>query len=290
MKAPPNVCVLVAQHGIGDHYIVGGFAEAVAKRHNLKVWMAGRKDMAFVADLFPAVERYLNWPDHMRAESIITSRPTGGLYYFAHFPRMDLAEAVGFRGFHFLDAYRVRLRLRDGAELSPARLPSAEELTRARAFLAKHDLPAGRTVILNIDARTTALGGVDLRYWPLLAAAFRAHGLQPFVNQGPWTQLSDGLKGAPFALSEYRAIAMAAGAVCSVRSGVSDLVCNLPIPQVVVYPDAEYLGGPLIVGTTLTKFGLARPPLEILARKGNVHQDVRAISEHLQASLAAVAA
>ncbi len=290
MKAPPNVCVLVAQHGIGDHYIVGGFAAAVAKRHNVKVWLAGRKDLAFVADMFPAVERYLHWPDHMRAETIMASRPAAGLYYFAHFPRMDLGEAIGFNGFHFLDAYRVRLRLRPDAELTGAKLPSQDDLNRAHAFLAKHELPAGRTVILNIDARTTALGGVDSRYWPWLAAAFRAHGLHPFVNQGPWTQLSDGLRGAPFPLADYRAIAMAAGAVCSVRSGVSDLVCNLPIPQVVVYPDADYLGGPLIVGTTLAKFGLDRPPLEILARKGNVQQDVRRISEHLEASLAVLAA
>jgi hypothetical protein len=290
MKTPPNVCVLVAQHGIGDHYIVAGFAEAVAKRHKFKVWLAGRRELAWVSDLFPAVERYIHWPDHMRAESILTHRPMAGCYYFAHFPRMDLAHAVGFKDFHFLDAYRVRLFLRPEAELSEARLPNPEELARARSFLQQHDCPLGRTVILNIDARTTALGGVDPRYWPLLAAAFRTQGVEPFVNQGPWTQISDGLRGAPFNVADYRAIAMVAGAVCTVRSGISDLVSNLPIPQVVVYPDADYLGGPLIKGTTLTKFGLAVPPLEILARKGNVQQDVRAISQHLESSLAAAAA
>jgi hypothetical protein len=290
MKAPPDVCVLVAQHGIGDHYIVAGFAEAVARRHKVKVWLAGRRDLAFVADLFPSVGRYLHWPDHMNAESIMTVMPGGGRYYFAHFPRMDLVRAVGFNDFHFLDAYRVRLFLKPEDELSAARLPKVEELAHAHEFLAKHDCPAGRTVILNIDARTTALGGVDARFWPLLAAAFRAHGLHPFINIGPTTRLVEGLRGTAFPLGDYRAIVTAAGAVCTVRSGVSDLVSNLPVPQIVVYPDADYLGGPLIRGTTLTKFGLAQPPLEVLARKGNVQNDVRLISQHLESALAVAAA
>lgn len=290
MKAPPDVCVLVAKHGIGDHYIVGGFAEAVAQRHGIKVWLAGRLDLAFVADLFPAVHRYIHWPDHMNAETIMTPRPEGGRYYFAHFPRMDLVRAVGFKDFHFLDAYRVRLFLGEDAPLSAARQPTGEELARARTFLAKHNCPAGRTVILNIDARTTALGGVDPRYWPLLAAAFRVQGLHPLINQGPTTEISEGLHGAPFSLAEYRAIVMAAGAICSVRSGVSDLVSNLPVPQVVVYPDAIYLGGPLIRGTTLTKFDLSHAPLEVLARKGHVQDDVRLISRHIASAFSAVAA
>jgi len=289
MIAPAEVCVLVAQHGIGDHYIVAGFAEAVARKHQTKVWLAGRPDLAFVADLFPTVERYLAWPAHMNAETIMTPRPTPGRYYFAHFPRMELARAVGFKDFHFLDAYRVRLFLDEAAELSSARQPNEAELAHARAFLEKHGCPVGRTVILNIDARTTALGGVDPRYWPLLSAAIRTQGLHPFVNQGPTTQLVDGMKGARFSLAEYRAIVVAAGAVCSVRSGVSDLVANLPVPQVVVYPDANYLGGPLIRGTTLTKFGLPTAPLEILARRGSVQQDVRDISAHFQRVVAAAA-
>ena len=289
MIAPAGVCVLVAQHGIGDHYIVAGFAEAVAKKHKVKVWLAGRPDLAFVATLFPAVERYLAWPAHMNPETIMTPMPGPARYYFAHFPRMDLVRAVGFKDFHFLDAYRVRLFLDEQSELSAARQPSEEELTRARAFLEQHGCPVGRTVILNIDARTTALGGVDPRYWPLLSAAIRTQGLHPFVNQGPTTQLIDGMKGARFSLAEYRAIVVAAGAVCSVRSGVSDLVSNLPVPQVVVYPDANYLGGPLIRGTTLTEFGLARPPLEILARRGSVQQDVREIASHLQRVVAVAA-
>jgi hypothetical protein len=290
MNAPSDVCILVAQHGICDHYIVAGFAEAVARKHKVKVWMAGRRDLAFVADLFPAVQRYIHWPDHMCAESIMTEIPRGGRYFFAHFPRMDLVRAVGFKDFHFLDAYRVRLSLPEEAELSPARQPNAEEIDRARAFLAKHNCPEGRTIILNIDARTTALGGVDPRYWPLLAAAFRVQGLHPLVNKGPTTLVAEGMRGASFTLAEYRAIVMAAGGICSVRSGVSDLVAGLPVPQVVVYPDANYLGGPLIRGTTLTKFGLAQPPFEILARRGNVQNDVRLISEHLASALTAVAA
>src|ERR1044071_7247430 len=121
MKAPSDVCVLVAQHGIGDHYIVAGFAEAVAKRHRLNVWVAGRRELSFVAPMFPSVACYLHWPDHMNAETILTGQPIGGCYYFAHFPRMDLARAVGFKDFHFLDAYRVRLRVQAGEELTGVR-------------------------------------------------------------------------------------------------------------------------------------------------------------------------
>lgn len=280
-----EVCVLVAQQGIGDHYIVAGFAEAITRKHKIKVWMAGRKDLAFIAKLFPAVQNYITWPDHLNAESIMTTIPCGGSYFFAHFPRLDLARAIGYKNFHFLDAYRVRLSLPEEAELSTANLPSNDELIKARDFLAKHKCPVGKTIILNIDARTTAVGGVDSRYWPLLASALRVHGLYPLANIGPKTQIHDGMRGAPLELSEYRAIVMAAGGICSVRSGISDLVSGLPVPQVVVYPDTRYQGGPLIRGTTLSKFGLTSSPLEIIASRGNSKNNILLIAKHLASEL-----
>ena len=184
---------------------MAGFRRAVAKQHKVKVWLAGRREMAFVAGLYPAVGRYINWPDHMRAESIMTGKPMGGFYYFAHFPRWELVRAIGYKDFHFLDAYRVRLHLKAEAELSPARLPVPDEIARAREFLTRHGCAPGRTVILNIDARSTAVGGIDPRYWPILAAAIRTQGLHPFVNQGPTTQLADGLREERrFLLADYR--------------------------------------------------------------------------------------
>jgi hypothetical protein len=280
MDVPSDTCVLIADHGIGDHYIVAGFAEAVARQHRVRIRVAGRRDLRFVADLFPAVDFYLDMPPQVNGQSLSADNVTGGRFFYAHFPQFELMRAVGYKDFHFLDAYRCRLQLPAEAQLSAARLPNANELDRARHWLEQHQATPGRTVILNIDARSISPDFPNADFWTTVADELRTHGYEPLVNQGPQTEVPIGLNSASIPLAEYRAIAMAAGRICSLRCGVSDLICDLPCPQVVVYPDIDYWGGPLLRGTGFTGFDLSQPPLEILARRENSELDARTIGRH----------
>lgn len=281
MKVPPGICVLIADQGIGDYYISAGFAAAVARTHGVRTWLAGRPDLAFVADLYPAVERYLEWPRNLRAEAVSAFNVTSGGFFFAHFPQLELVRAIGFKDFHFLDAYRCRLGLLPEAQLTRPAPPREDELVRAREFLTNLEAPVGRTVILNLDARSFATDYVNGSYWTLIAGALRTAGLHPLVNAGPRTIVPPGLASVDIPLADFRAITLAAGGICSLRSGISDLVCDLSCPQVVVYPDLKFGGGPLLKGTSFTGFGLDQPPLEVLARRGHANADAREIVAHL---------
>ena len=284
MRLPTDTCVLVGDYGIGDHYIVGGFAEAVSKKYGLKVWMAGRAQMAWVADLYPAVERFLPLPDHLKHDELETTKPTGGEIFYAHFPQLELAKAIGFKDFHFLDAYRVRLGLPEDSELSKALLPSDEELAHADELLRRSNLPAKKTVLLNIDAKSISTETFSADYWTAMADALSANGLHPLINRGPETIVPPGLPSMDIPIRDYRALALAAGAVCTVRSGISDLVSDLPCARVVLYPKLDYEGGPLLKGTSFEKFGAHREQREFLVSPDCRTESIAQTVEYLAAN------
>jgi hypothetical protein len=104
---------------------------------------------------------------------------------------------------------------------------------------------------------------VTPEFWLGLARRFQGAGLTAAVNAAPSTQVPDGLARVTAPLHELRALAMAVAGVCSVRSGFSDLLCDLPCPQAVVYPEVRYWAGPLLAGTTFARYDLAAPPKEM---------------------------
>lgn len=273
----------MADWGIGDHYIVGALAEAVRRHHGVRVWLAGRPQLAFVGALYPAVERSLPWPAELDAQALSAWKVEAGKIFYAHFPKLELMRAVGFRDFHFLDAYRCRLGLPPGANLTRPRPPDAPELAAAAELLRRHGREPGRTVLLSVEARTTPTDGVDAAFWTALAEELEAAGLQALVNAGPGTVVPAGLGAADIPLPLFRAVATAAGFFASVRSGLSDLGCDLRIPQVVVYPDVGYWAGGLQAGTTFERFGLTKVPHEVILRPGYDRAEVRAIAAYFAA-------
>lgn len=283
MQIPPGVCLLVADWGIGDHYIVGSFAEAVRRHHGVRVWMAGRPHLSFVGGLYQAVERSVPWPAELDAQAMSAPKVEAGKVFYSHFPKLELMRVVGFRDFHFLDAYRCRLALPAGANPTRPRLPSASELAAAADLLRRHKREPGRTVLLSVEARTTPTDGVDAGFWTALAEELDNVGLQVLVNAGPGTAVPAGLGAADLPLPLFRAVATAAGFFCSVRSGLSDLACDLRIPQVVVYPDVRYWAGDLRPGTTFERFGLTKVPHEVTLRAGYDRAEVRAVAHYFAA-------
>lgn len=270
--------MLVADWGIGDHYIVGGFAEAVRRRHGTKVWMSGRKSMAFLARLYPAIERYVEWPAHEDPKSIDTWEVVRGKPFYAHFPKLELMRAVGYNGFHFLDAYRCRLGLPAAASLTRPCQPSASELAAASLLLEAEGFPPGRTVVLSIEARTTPTDGIDTAFWLALADELQARGLAVLVNAAPTTAVPPGLRSMALPLAAFRPVVQSAGFFCSVRSGLSDLACDLDCPQVVLYPSVRYWSGTLSDGTTFSRFGLTKPPHEILFSAADAGDQARSVA------------
>jgi hypothetical protein len=165
MQAPPDVCVLVADYGVGDHYIVAALAAEVRRRYGLRVWLAGKAQLAFLSGLFPAAERYLTWPENLKPAQLTTKHVQGGTFFHAHFPGLELMRAVGYNQFHFLDAYRCRLGLGAEAALSPARLPDAAEIAAAGESLRALGLEPAECVLVSPEARTTPTDGVGPEFW-----------------------------------------------------------------------------------------------------------------------------
>lgn len=261
----PGECGLLAREGIGDHLIPLAFAPAIQSVHGLKVAvLAGNPRFDFLPSLFSPSPVFAPWkdsPEDYARAGLLAS----GAYYCTHFPGYELFQAVGVSGFHFIDAYRCRLGLPPHTRPVWPRPPSTAELADAARLLASHHLPAGRTVLLAAEARSTPVGGIPPRLWTDLAAALRARGLSPVFNLGPGSHPPEGFPGLAIPLPLLRAAATIAGAVCSVRSGLSDLLCNTSCRRAVLYSKSPYGGGSLLQGTTFSRYHLDDPPFELEA-------------------------
>jgi len=212
-------------------------------------------------------------------------RPEGGKVFYAHFPKLELMRAVGYNGFHFLDAYRCRLGLASAANPTRPRPPSPAETAAAQDVLVEQGCTPGRTVVLSIEARTTPTDGVTPAFWVRLSELLEAAGFRTLVNAAPGAAVPAGLRAANLALPQFRAVVLAAGFFASVRSGLSDLACDLRCPQVVVYPDVRYWAGRLREGTTFERFGLTKAPHEVVLRPGDDEAVAAAVATYLAARL-----
>ncbi|WP_145928914.1 hypothetical protein [Termitidicoccus mucosus] len=256
--------MLVADWGIGDHYIVAGLAEAVRERYGLRVWMAGKARLSFLSGLFPKAERYLDWPTTIKPSTITTPVIRGGAFYYAHFPGLELMRAVGYGGFHFIDAYRCRLGLTPQATLSTALRPSMADVARATDALRACGFDPATTILVSTTTTTTPTSGIEESFWLDLRSELVSAGLRVVLNAALGSQPPPGWESMQIALPDVRATAMACVGVCSLRSGLSDLLCDLPVPHVVVYPQAPYWSGLLQKGTTFARYNLAHPPWEFV--------------------------
>lgn len=262
MEIPSDTCLLVADYGVGDHFLVGALADAICRHYGVRTWLAGRRDTSFLAGLFPRVERYLHWRPEIPRERLQEKNVKGGVMFDAHFPRLELMRAVGYRDFHFLDAYRCRLGLPPDAPLSWPRAPLPAELAEPRQILKAAGIRPGTFVFLCADTRTTPTEGITPEFWRGLAENIAARGLTPVFNARPDVPVPEPAIGISVPLHVLRPLAMLSAGVCTSRSGLSELFCDLPRPQVVVYPDVAYWAGRLRPGTTFERYGLKQSPLE----------------------------
>jgi hypothetical protein len=263
-------CGLVAQWGIGDHYLVCALALAVERATGLHVVVAGNPRYAFLADLFHGVTRYVPLPLRLINRECGLHEIRAGAFSYAHFRGWELFRACGYRDFQLIDAYKCLLRL-DWNEVPEAPIqPAPSELIRAREFLERERLPSGRTAILCPEAISIAVGPIDDMFWRRLAAELRACGLVPVINTGPRARLIEGIRAVQIELPDFRAVAECAGYFFAVRSGICDLVSNLATCQkIVFYPDTALAYGSVFSGANFTGYHLANAPLEVIVSQGS---------------------
>ena len=253
--APDEIGLLVRE-GIGDHFIVAALAEELAARHHCRIRLCGNPRYAFLQKLFPSVSSYLCVSDTAKLDPVANRRVQPGHYVQAFFPAdPSLVRAQGHNGFHMVDGYRCHLDLPGDARPSLPLPPNEIELARATHLLDSHHLPAGRTVLLCIDARTIPSASIPAGFWASLATGLVSRGLQPVVSRGPTTPELPGVPGLDVSLEDFRAVATVAGGVCALRSGLADLAADLPALRAVIYPRMACGGGTLGEVFTLQSLG-----------------------------------
>lgn len=261
----PDQLGLVVREGIGDHFAVSALAGALSRRHSAKVRLCGNPRYSFLKDLFPAVHDYAAIPRHLAAfDDIIDHQPTKGTYAQAFYPgNPTLVRAQGHHGFNMLDGYRCQLSLPDACPPDRPSPPSLPLVEQCSARLAARNIRPRQAVMLVMDARTLPASTAPLSLWAEVAAGLRALGLDPFVACGPDTPALPSVPAVDAELIDFRALATAAGSVCALRSGLADLLADLPGLKVVLYPDMPCGGGTVRGVFSIEAFGYGTPVKEI---------------------------
>lgn len=267
---------VIAQHGIGDHFLVCSLADAIAKSYEVKVVVAGRPELSFLSRDFTGVSRYLKLPKPCRGHQVGRRQVSKGRWIYGHFWGMELARAIGYKDFELLDAYRCRFGLAPNAALEPPQPPDESMRKAATEYLTRLGFRPGRTIVVSPGARSTPHPGLDGNFFEQTANKLQCRGWNILYNgEGPKGHVSQIIP-----LHMFRAITQMAGGFLGVRSGLCDLVVDLRMKAVVLYSDTKYLGGPLYDGTKLQNYGFPNTPVELVLRGTNTELLQREIETH----------
>lgn len=262
-------CGIVAQWGIGDHLMVCGLAAEIGKKVNCEVVVAGNGRFEFIGRLFRDVKRYVTLPKPLVNMEVGEANLIPTMYAFGHFRSLELMKVCGYRSLTLLDLYRSHFGLPEETRMMRPSLPEAHELEEAEAILSQHGLPRGATALICMDSTTTPLIHGTPEFWGKLANQLRENGITPVANLSPGLQTSPIGLGLHLPLRLVRAFVMAAGNFIATRSGICDLVADLPSRKAILYPQMAHWGGALIDGATLSMFGFPNKPLELVVNREN---------------------
>jgi hypothetical protein len=255
-------CGLIVQAGIGDHTIPMGLAAEISLRYGLKVVVAAHPKFRFLGPLFPAIERFVALPDGLLKANIGLPDILPGAYTSASI--QSIFRAVGYNDFQFSDAYKCIFRLKPSASLNFPNKPTLESVLAAKNYLISQNLTPGKCAIICADTGLTPTGSVGMDFWAELCGALLSAGVTPVCNQGPKQTLLPGIQPLNIDLSEFRAVALAAGHVFAARSGICDLICDIDCKKTFVYPIDEFTFGSLYSWANFKNYNLRSAPVEIL--------------------------
>lgn len=251
-------------HGIGDHLIAMGFANAYERTHGEPLCcFVGRAGLAFLSDLFLPRRPYVVLPEGVDATAFEDGVRRTRLLY-THFPGHHLASAIGYRGLTLMDAHRCRLELPPDTDPEPPTAPSPSDVEQAEALLTDRKAQPGRTIMLCTEARSLDSSGWLDCFWTPLAARLRAEGFDIAVNDNP--TLTDRLSlphRDPLPLNQWRAAIAACGHVITFRSGLSDLAVNTGARHTVIFPPIRFNQAPIIRDYPVADAGLSNDVLQV---------------------------
>ncbi len=285
----PEEWALVCPFHIGDVYLYSTLAKSLLSYHGgNSVKFFTKPQHAFIPKLFPSVTDAIPVASPFNLDEIGYRDMTllgnsGDSSPKGTYCKPDwgaFALFVGYKGINILDGFRVILGLPPDAELEMPRAPSTEEMDRARQLFLDHHLDEDKAVLICPDAQTSAnMRQIPIYFWEELAVKLKERGFQPITNLGPTTKSISGTQGVKIPLELVRPAAMVLGRVIANRSGLCDLIADLPLQLTVLYPPGRLGGGSMFDGASLKAMGLSTTALEIIVDVDHLNTTLNAVLE-----------
>jgi hypothetical protein len=190
-----------------------------------------------------------------------------GKPFYSHFIDNDLVNLIGYNNFTLLDCYKVIFRLNMHSCLSNPLRPSENEFKKAEEVFLKNKLSKLKTVILAPEAKSTSV--INKNFWIDLSKELNNNGFIPVGNSINHKNNIQGIQTLNLPLEIIRAFAELSGFVVSIRNGLCDLLSDVNISLVVIYPDAVWYGGKLIDGTSLKSMNISKSAIEYEIKENN---------------------
>jgi hypothetical protein len=233
----------------------------------------------FIPAMFPSISMTVEVRppyaiDRIGAQPLTPEGGHMGVYYR---PSWYSLTMMGCRGVTFIDCLRGNLRLPWNSRLEQPRKPTLEEIAEARLLLQQNGVEQGCLALICPDSTTTfGLQSIPDRFWAMLVTNLQERGIQVVTNMGPSTKLLEGTVGLKIPLRLFRAVALLSRCLLARRSGLCDLISDLPIKLAVFYPSANWYGGKCIDVSGLGVMGLKHDAVEL---EVGPEEHVKAISE-----------
>jgi hypothetical protein len=284
----PDEWAIICPFHIGDVYLYAMLAKSLMSHGGgSSVKFFTKPEHAFIPKLFPSitdgipVSPAFNLKEIGSQDMSLSGKSPKGTYFKPAWGATTLF--VGYKGLNILDCYRVNLGLPFDAEVEIPRAPSSEEMDCARQLFIDHHLDEDKVVLICPDAQTSAksttLSQIPASFWENLAAELKKRGLEPITNLGPTTELISGTRGLKIPLELVRPFVTLSNSVIANRSGICDLMGDLPIKLTVVYPPGRMGGGSMLEGASLRTMGLSTTVVELTVDVDHLDSTLNAVLE-----------
>ena len=285
----PNDWGISCPYQLGDVYLYSMLAKSLMTYHGAeRVIFFTKPQHAFISRLFPSVAAAVAVSPPFKADDIgehdcdrFSLNANKGQLFL---PNFFVTNMLGYGDLTLIDCFRANFRVPAHAELEKPRLPSASELARAHDWLIERGLKPGHLIILCPDASSTpGLYSIPDAFWQKLIPRLRKHGFEVVTNVGgPARRVLEGAPALQIPLESFRAIACAAGCVISNRSGISDILSDLPLQLAVLFPVGTFHCSNLFHNTSLRAMGLSETAIETEIGPHNQEDVLDLLTEQLQ--------
>jgi hypothetical protein len=219
--------------------LVCSLLEAFRKTHGLRGKIIAPRSREEVCTVFcDPMELVLVDNDLICGPVIWRQLRARGLFY-AHFYPTEYRRLFAREKLNLLSAYRRILRVDSRAALRVARPTAVDVILRAEAVAAKLTDPQYPRYALLFPEVNTSPGKVRYEFWEQIKGVIRFSGARPVINRGKSLYDEHGNEiCSEIGIALLREIARRATVLVATRSGICDVVADVPTPQVVLYPNA----------------------------------------------------